>query len=150
MATASIDISSLVVFGDSLSDNGNLLKQFGIPLLFSWEGRASNGPVYAEQLAQLLGVQLDDHAFRAAEASDSSPPVLLVNGHPLPINLPEQVAGYIAQLDGNSVPLGTEALINIGGNDYEAYLQSNLPKVAGFCLRFRVQRRLQFLNTLRS
>jgi hypothetical protein len=101
--------------------------------------------VYVEQLAQLLGVQLDDRAFSGAEASDSSPPVL-----PLPINLSEQVEGYIAGLNGHSVPLGTEALINIGGNDYEAYLQSNLPKVAGFCLRFRVQRRLQFLNTLRS
>jgi phospholipase/lecithinase/hemolysin len=85
-------------------------------------------PVYAEQLAQLMGVQLDDQAFRAAEANDSSPAVLLVNGHPLPINLSEQVAGYIAQLDGNSAPLGTEALINIGANDYAAYLHSNLPK----------------------
>jgi phospholipase/lecithinase/hemolysin len=119
----STDISDLVVFGDSLSDNGNLFKQFGISLRFSWEGRASNGPVYAEQLAQLLGVQLDDQAFAGAEASDSSPP-----GLPLPINLPEQVAGYLAELNGNSAPLGTEALINIGLNDYEAYFQSNLPK----------------------
>src|SRR4029077_16108643 len=74
-------------------------------------------------LAQLLGVQLDDHAFAGAEASDNSPP-----GLPLPINLPEKVAGYLAELNGHSVPLGTEALINIGPNDYAAYFQSNLPK----------------------
>jgi len=99
MAIGFTDISNLVVFGDSLSDNGNLFKDFGISLPFSWEGRASNGPVYVEQLAQLLGVQLDDHAFAGAEASDLSPPVLPVS---LPINLPEQVAGYLTQLDGHT------------------------------------------------
>jgi len=99
MAIEPADISTLVVFGDSLSDNGNLFKQFGISLPFAWEGRDSNGPVYAEQLAQLLGVQLDDRAFAGAEASDFSPPVLPVS---LPINLPEQVAGYIAQQGGHS------------------------------------------------
>jgi phospholipase/lecithinase/hemolysin len=125
MAVEPADISMLVVFGDSLSDNGNLFKQFGISLPFAWEGRDSNGPVYAEQLAQLLGVQLDDRAFAGAEASDFSPPVLPVS---LPINLPEQVAGYIAQLGSHSPPLGTTALINIGGNDYEGYLRSDLPK----------------------
>jgi phospholipase/lecithinase/hemolysin len=125
MAIEPTDISTLVVFGDSLSDNGNLFNQFGISLPFAWEGRFSNGPVYAEQLAQLLGVQLDDRAFAGAEASDLSPPVLPVS---LPINLPEQVAGYIAQLDGHSASHDTTALINIGGNDYEGYLESNLPK----------------------
>src|SRR5215469_11181185 len=101
MAIEPADIFTLVVFGDSLSDNGNLFEQFGISLPFAWEGRFSNGPVYAEQLAQLLGAQLDDHAFAGAEASDLSPPVLPVS---LPINLPEQIAGYIGQLDGNSAP----------------------------------------------
>jgi phospholipase/lecithinase/hemolysin len=125
MAIGFTDISNLVVFGDSLSDNGNLFALFGRSSPHSWEGRASNGPVYAEQLAQLLGLQLDDRAFAGAEASDSSPPVLPIS--PL-INLPHQVAGYIAQLGGNSAPLGTAALINIGSNDYDAYFQSNLPK----------------------
>jgi phospholipase/lecithinase/hemolysin len=125
MAIGFTDISNLVVFGDSLSDNGNLFALFGLSSPHSWEGRASNGPVYAEQLAQLLGLQLDDRAFAGAEASDSSPPVLPIS--PL-INLPHQVAGYIAQLGGNSAPLGTAALINIGSNDYDAYFQSNLPK----------------------
>src|SRR5262245_20375366 len=123
MANGFTDISNLVVFGDSLSDNGNLFKDFGISLPFSWEGRSSNGPVYVEQLAQLLGVQLDDHAFAGAEASDLSPPVLPVS---LPINLPEQVAGYLTQLDGHTPPPGTTALVNIGANDYGGYLQALL------------------------
>src|SRR5262245_10415696 len=125
MASGFTDISNLVVFGDSLSDNGNLLALFGLSSPHSWEGRASNGPVYAEQLARLLGLQLDDRAFAGAEASDSSPATLPIS--PL-INLPHQIAGYIAQLGGNSAPPGTAALINIGSNDYEAYFQSNLPK----------------------
>jgi hypothetical protein len=76
-----------------------LLALFGLSSPHSWEGRASNGPVYAEQLAQLLGLQLDDRAFAGAEASDSSPPTLPIS--PL-INLPHQVAGYIAQLGGSA------------------------------------------------
>src|SRR5437667_8941099 len=105
------DISSLVVFGDSLSDNGNLFNLIGVGLPFSWQGRASNGPVYAEQLAQSLGVTLDDRAFGAAEASDASPPVLVspATGHPFPINLPDHVAGYVADLGGGRPPHGTTA-----------------------------------------
>src|SRR5262245_25927438 len=125
MAIGFTDISNLVVFGDSLSDNGNLLRLFGLSHPFSWEGRASNGPVYAEQLAQLLGLQLDDRAFAGAEASDSSPPTLPIS--PL-INLPHQIAGYIAQLGGYRAPPGQASIIDVGINDYEAYFQSNLPK----------------------
>src|SRR5947207_8723779 len=103
------NISSLVVFGDSLSDNGNLFNPIGVGLPFSWEGRASNGPVYAEQLAAWLGVTLDDRAYGAAEASDASPPGLInpATGQPFPINLPEQVAGYLAGLNGSPPAHGT-------------------------------------------
>jgi phospholipase/lecithinase/hemolysin len=69
--------STLVVFGDSLSDNGNLFDLIGQPAPPAWEGRASNGPTYAEQLARMLHMRLDDRAFAAAEASDASPPVLI-------------------------------------------------------------------------
>jgi phospholipase/lecithinase/hemolysin len=58
--------SALVVFGDSLSDNGNLFDLIGFPQPPAWEGRASNGPTYAEQLAKMLHVRLDDRAFAAA------------------------------------------------------------------------------------
>ena len=125
-----VDISNLVAFGDSLSDNGNLFKLTGITLPSSWEGRASNGPVYVEQLAQLLNVPLNDLAFAAAEASDSSPPVLVnpVTHEPLPINLSVQVAAYIAQLHGADAAAGTTALINIGGNDYSGFFGSISPR----------------------
>jgi len=81
-----------------------------------------------EQLAQLLNVPLDDLAVAAAEASDSSPPVLVnpVTHNPLPINLSNQVAEYIAQLNGAGAPAGTTALINIGTNDYQGFFASFL------------------------
>jgi len=120
----------LVVFGDSLSDNGNLFALTGFPKPPAWQGRSSNGPTYAEQLAQLLDMRLDDRAFAGAEASDASPPVVVnpVTGAPLPINLSNQIAGYLAGLHGVPAPHGTTALINIGSNDYQAYLQSSVPK----------------------
>ena len=130
MSQASLDISRLVVFGDSLSDNGNLFKLTGEPPPPYWEGRFSNGPTYAEQLAQLLGAHLNDRAFGGATASNSSPGVLLdpLTGTPLPINLPEQIGFYLAQLHGHRAPADTTAVIYIGNNDYINYLESDLPK----------------------
>ena len=74
----SLRTSTLVVFGDSLSDNGNLFDLIGIPQPPAWEGRVSNGPTYVEQLASFLHMRLDDRAFAGAEASDASPPLTIV------------------------------------------------------------------------
>ena len=114
---------TLVVFGDSLSDNGNLFNLIGLPPPPYWEGRSSNGPTYAEQLAALLGANLDDLAFAGALASDLSPP-----GLPLPINLSDQIQTYLAKLSEDKSPPHTTAVINIGSNDYLHYLLSSLPK----------------------
>ena len=130
MSQQFLDISRLVVFGDSLSDNGNLFRLIGEPPPPYWEGRFSNGPTYAEQLAQMLGARLKDFAFGGATASDASPGVLTdpLTGTPLPINLPEQIAFYLAQLHGRPAPADTTAVIYIGNNDYINYLESNLSK----------------------
>jgi cholinesterase len=58
--------SSLVVYGDSLSDNGNLFSLIGYPPPPYFDGRFSNGPVAAEQLATDLGVPLYDFAVGGA------------------------------------------------------------------------------------
>ncbi|MBZ5727671.1 MAG: SGNH/GDSL hydrolase family protein [Acidobacteriia bacterium] len=61
--------SSIVVFGDSLSDNGNLFAVTGQPPAPYFQGRFSNGPVAVEQLAADLGVSpaaLLDFAFAGA------------------------------------------------------------------------------------
>ena len=65
--------SALIVYGDSLTDNGNLSTAlFGMdpgnpfPPPPNFDGRFSNGPVSSEQLAGLLGVPLFDFAFGGA------------------------------------------------------------------------------------
>lgn len=119
MSQNPIDISRLVVFGDSLSDNGNLFRFTREPGHPYWEGRFSNGPTYAEQLAQELGAKLDDLAVGGATASGFSP-----FANPLPINLPEQIGAYLLQLHGREAPPGTTAVIDIGSNDYINFLES--------------------------
>jgi phospholipase/lecithinase/hemolysin len=58
--------SSVIVYGDSLSDNGNLFAATGLPPAPYYNGRFSNGPVSVEQLAVLLGAPLIDYAFGGA------------------------------------------------------------------------------------
>lgn len=60
--------TSVVVYGDSLSDNGNLFAATGgtIPGPPYFDGRRSNGPVAVEQLATTLGVPLQDFAWIGA------------------------------------------------------------------------------------
>jgi cholinesterase len=59
--------SALIVYGDSLSDNGNLYSLTGSPPSPPYYmGRFSNGPVAAEQLATNLGVPLFDFAVGGA------------------------------------------------------------------------------------
>jgi len=58
--------SSVVVYGDSLSDNGNLFSLIGYPPPPYYNGRFSNGPVAAEQLATKLGAPLFDFAVGGA------------------------------------------------------------------------------------
>ena len=58
--------SAVVVYGDSLSDNGNLYALTGIPGAPYYQGRRSDGPVAVEQLAAGLGAPLLDFAFIGA------------------------------------------------------------------------------------
>jgi phospholipase/lecithinase/hemolysin len=58
--------SSVIVYGDSLSDNGNLFAVSGFPPPPYYQGRLSNGPVAVEQLASQLGVPLHDFAYAGA------------------------------------------------------------------------------------
>lgn len=56
----------LVVYGDSLSDNGNLYAVSGQPPAPHWNGRVSNGPVAAEIIAGRIGATLMDFAWAGA------------------------------------------------------------------------------------
>jgi phospholipase/lecithinase/hemolysin len=58
--------SSIVVYGDSLSDNGNLYAATGVPGAPYVNGEFSNGPVAVQQLSALLNVPPLDFAFGGA------------------------------------------------------------------------------------
>lgn len=64
--------SKLVVFGDSLSDNGNahtLLSTYAgvnLPAAPYFDGRFTNGPVAVEVMASTLGLTMENYAFGGA------------------------------------------------------------------------------------
>lgn len=58
--------SQVIVYSDSLADNGNIYKLFGFPGAPYWNGRWSNGPVAVEDMAAILGMPLLDYAYAAA------------------------------------------------------------------------------------
>lgn len=58
--------SAVVVYGDSLSDNGNLFAATGFPGAPYYNGRRSDGPLAVEHLATSLGAPLVDLAWIGA------------------------------------------------------------------------------------
>ena len=142
-------ISALYVFGDSLSDNGNLsaavFQNFGlvVPVAPYAPGRATNGPVAAEVLAAGLGVAPlipvagggTNYAVIGAATGEVVPAgggapadnfaeVLL--GQQLPINtgLVYQVGGFLLSQPG---PVDADALFMVwaGANDF--YINGQAP-----------------------
>lgn len=62
-------VSRMVVFGDSLSDNGNLKRRLVVfPSSPYWLGRFSNGPNWTDYLAERTGIAMQNHAFGGAVA----------------------------------------------------------------------------------
>lgn len=103
-------INEIVVFGDSLSDNGNLLLIEGQPIpdeTLYYEGRFSNGLVWPEYLtdATRLNVSLDDNALGGAETAGSTIPGVV-----------EQITAYLIN-ETNSLSEDALFVIWAGGND---------------------------------
>jgi hypothetical protein len=48
-----LSFQNLVVFGDSLSDNGNTLSSVGLPKAPYYDGRWTNGPNWVDYFSQL-------------------------------------------------------------------------------------------------
>lgn len=101
----------IVVFGDSLSDNGNLLlvddQPKPDPQLY-WEGRLSNGPVWVEYLTDPahFDTNLTDRALGGAQTKGLIPPGLI-----------EQVTAHIVAA-GPPLSPNNLYVIWIGGNDF--------------------------------
>lgn len=115
--------SNVYVFGDSLSDNGNLNA---IAPEQTYGERFSNGPVAAEVLAAGLGVTLtpsyhlaggtsgNNFAIAGAKAIDEDG-----NEATPDINLPTQVNSFL-QINNGVAPSDALYLVLIGGNDIRA------------------------------
>lgn len=108
-ATQADPYRSIVVFGDSLSDNGNVFELTGGTLpdtVHYYQGRFSNGPVWVEYLAQQLTLtgQLVDEAYGGATTGGEVPP-----------GLRRQVATYVA---AGSIPQDALYIVWAGANDY--------------------------------
>ncbi len=114
MMRKKVDFNSLVFFGDSLTDNGNLFALTGLPLSPPYAQRFSDGQTYAEYLPGRIGVTVQNFAFGGAEASTEA------TDSPIQqfINLGSQVDQYLARLGGQPAPDGAAAGLFIGNNDY--------------------------------
>ena len=118
--------SGLVVFGDSLSDNGRLFALDGgtFPLAPYFQGRFSNGPVAVERLAaglNLSGAQFQDLAIAGATTGTAGPfgagAGIAFGGGML-----QQLGGYSAALAGAGATADSQALYFVwgGANDLRA------------------------------
>jgi thermolabile hemolysin len=95
-------INNIVVFGDSLSDNGNYLRASKssdnpMPLEPYYQGRASNGMVWAEYLSISIRAKLDDRAYLGALTSGMNP------RYPAAVDLLEQIDTYLKNLKGKKL-----------------------------------------------
>lgn len=122
--------SQLVVFGDSLSDNGNLYRSIGglFPVPPYQYGSFTNGRVAVDVMASALNTDLDDRAYGGA-----------LTGHDNDFDLSggiadaantgmrSQVDNYIAAAGGR--PLDARALYMLwgGGNDFLRALSAGTP-----------------------
>jgi phospholipase/lecithinase/hemolysin len=108
-------ISHLVVFGDSLSDPGNLSRNtlgFFVPHNIFYQGRFSNGPVWADYVENALHWTVDNFAVGGARTRPGAFPESLA----VP-SLPEQIdksVGRLEKLDAKK----TLIAFWIGSNNY--------------------------------
>jgi outer membrane lipase/esterase len=144
--------SALYVFGDSLSDVGNDAYITGGAVPKSppyFQGRFSNGPNYADQLASMLGVPLSaslmggtDYAFGGARTNyvaSSLPPAAR--------SFNQQISDYA----GNHANADSDALYTlwIGANDMSDVLTDPNPlNVAGMAIGNAVGGVVSAINSL--
>lgn len=124
-APAQAAYSAVYAFGDSLTDNGNLLsattQAFGaanaLPQASDyWNGRFSSGTVAVEQMASRLSLPLFDFAFGGA-TSGAGPSYPTGPGTSFSTGLQAQVGLFSQAAGGQADPTGLY-FIWIGANDF--------------------------------
>lgn len=108
--------STLYVFGDSLSDTGNVFTATGgLPLAPYFNGRITNGPNWVDALAGNLGLDSTASLQGGTNFAWAGAPT----GAPFTSSVPtltQQVAGYLAATGGFADPSGLYVVFG-GGND---------------------------------
>jgi outer membrane lipase/esterase len=118
-------ITQLVVFGDSLSDNGNVFKATGgaVPPPSHYDGgRFTNGPTWVQQFATSIGVPAPkpslsggtDYAYGYAQTGTGLTTVSSVPGLSVP-NLSTQVGSFLAS---QAPKAGQLFAVWAGANDF--------------------------------
>lgn len=107
------EFTAIYVFGDSLSDNGNLKSTDPTPFQSPYlaDGRFTNGPVAVEQLAEHLDLALDPATERGANYAFAG----ATAGGATAIDLTAQVQTFLAT--NSEVPQHALYIVFIGGND---------------------------------
>jgi phospholipase/lecithinase/hemolysin len=131
-ATAA-SFSQIYVFGDSLSDDGNVFNALGntFPPPPYFQGRFSNGPIWVEQLAPLLELTPNsDTSFAFGGATTGTDNTLNTSFSSLPTTLPglqQEINGFTAPLKTANQSADPNALYIVwaGANDY-------LPTISSF------------------
>ena len=68
------EVTRVIVFGDSLSDTGNLKRRLKmVPRPPYWVGRFANGPVWTDYLEVTAGLAMQNHARGGAMATQREP-----------------------------------------------------------------------------
>jgi thermolabile hemolysin len=109
-----LDFQNLVVFGDSLSDNGNTFSAVGLPKSPYYEGRWTNGPNWVDYFSQLAGIP-DVSAFLRNRGTN------FAVGGSTSVYLAGEIATYLATNGGRANPANLY-VVWIGANDFEAGL----------------------------
>ena len=116
--TSAVTLKNIVVFGDSLSDNGNLYEYMQHQLPSSppyFDGRFSNGPVWVERLASAYYPEspkqhLLDYAFGGASVSEDPHSEVL-------LTLQHEVDSYLLSHQDKADP-DSLFIIWMGANNY--------------------------------
>jgi len=120
-----VTFDKIIVFGDSLSDNGNVFSftsaaHKAVPLIPIipkappyYQGRFTNGQTWIDHLTQLLSIPLDDYAYGGAWVES-----VFDSRQPFPFSLGMQVNFYLVRSFRDYEKANHLYVIWVGSNDY--------------------------------
>lgn len=127
--TANGPVERMVVFGDSLSDTGNIYNdlQWKFPAPHSWFlGRFSNGPVWPEYFAEMTALPMSNWAIGGAETKNA---FVFINGLDTQIRSFAKYAAKSNVYDPSrtlfTVLAGANDIMNDGSADMAATIQAS-------------------------